>query len=148
MSVSLSTSARQPHHAATTWIVLVVAVAALGLVALAGCGSSKPAYCSARAELENSIKGVSGLSPSSGVSALQDTFNKVKSDANAVVTQAKSDFPNQTSAIKSSIDALTSAVTALEANPSVSQIATVTSAASNVVSSVKSFMDASRSKCS
>ncbi|MBV9417032.1 MAG: hypothetical protein JO363_18755 [Solirubrobacterales bacterium] len=146
--MTLSASPRQPEHAATTWIVLVVCVAVLGLVALAGCGSSKPAYCSARAELQNSIKGVSSLSPSSGISALQDTFNKVKTDANAVVTHAKSDFPTQTSAIKSSIDALTSAVNGLEANPSASQIATVTGAASNVVTSVKSFIDASKSKCS
>ncbi|MBV9413340.1 MAG: hypothetical protein JO363_00025, partial [Solirubrobacterales bacterium] len=77
-----------------------------------------------------------------------DTFNKVKTDANAVVTQAKGDFPNETSAIRSSIDALTSAVNALEANPSAGQIATVTGAASNAVSSVKSFIDASKPKCS
>ena len=128
--------------------MLVVSVAALGLIALAGCGSSKPAYCSARAELENSIKGVSSLSPTSGISALQDAFTKIKTDADAVVTKAKSDFPNQTNAIKSSIDALTSAVNALEANPSAGQIATVTGAASNAVSSVKSFIDASKPKCS
>jgi hypothetical protein len=148
--VTLSASARQPHHVATKWAARSVCIAALALVALAGCGgsSSKPAYCSARADLENSINGVSSLSPSSGASALEAQFQKVKTDANKVVTQAKSDFPTQTSAIKSSVDALTSAVNALTANPSATQIATVTSAASTAVSSVKSFLDASRSKCS
>jgi hypothetical protein len=146
--VILSTRARQPHHAATRWITRVVCVAVLWLVTLAGCGSSKPAYCSARTNLENSIKGVTSLSPSSGISALEAQFKKIQTDANTVVTQAKSDFPTQTSAIKSSVDALTSAVNALQANPSASQIATVASTASSVVSSVKSFVDASSSKCS
>jgi hypothetical protein len=121
----------------------------IGLVALAGCGgSSKPAYCSARADLQNSIQGVTSLSPTSGVSTLQAEFNKVKTAADKVVTQAKSDFPNETSAMKSSIDALASSVNALTANPSVGQIAAVTTAASTALSSVQSFLDASKSKCS
>jgi len=146
--VTFSTSARQPCHAAPPWIARVGSAAVLGLVALAGCGSSKPAYCSARSNLENSVQAATSLSPTSGIGALQAQFDKVRTDANQVVTQAKGDFPTQTSAIKSSVAALTSAVNALTANPSASQIATVTSAASSVVSSVQSFTDASRSKCS
>ena len=79
---------------------------------------------------------------------MQATFEKVQTAANKVVTQAKSDFPNETSALKSSMDALSSAVNALKANPSAGQILTVTSAASNALSSVKSFVDATSSKCS
>jgi len=148
-SVTFSPTARRPDRATTTWIAEIVAVAVLGLIALAGCGSSsKPAYCSARADLESSIQGVSSLSPSSGIGTLQATFEKVQTAANKVVTQAKSDFPNETSALKSSMDALSSAVNALKANPSAGQILTVTSAASNALSSVKSFVDATSSKCS
>ena len=139
---------RQPHHTAAKWIAQVVCVSVLGLVALAGCGSSsKPAYCSARTSLENSIKEVTSLSPSSGIGALQAAFAKVKTDANTVVSQAKSDFPSETSAIRSSVDALSSAVNALKANPSASDIATVVGAAGNVVSSFQRFVDASKSKC-
>jgi hypothetical protein len=140
--------ARQSLHAAGRLIARVVCVAVLGLVALAGCGSSKPAYCSARTNLENSVNEATSLSPSSGVSALQAQFKKIQTDANAVVSQAKGDFPSETSAIKSSVDALKSAVNALPANPSASQIASVVGSASSVVSSVKSFVDASSSKCS
>ncbi len=140
--------ARQPLHAAARLIARIVCVAVLGLVALAGCGGSKPDYCSARTHLENSIKEATSLSPSSGIGALQAQFKKIQTDANAVVSQAKSDFPSETSAIKSSVDALKSAVNALPANPSASQIATVVGSASSVVSSVKSFVDASSSKCS
>jgi hypothetical protein len=147
--MTLSASARQPHRVPATRTARSFCVAVLAVVALAGCGgSSKPAYCSARAELENSIKGVSGLSPSSGVSALEAEFEKVKTAADKVVTEATSAFPTQTSAIRSSVDTLTTAVDALRANPSAHQIATVTSAALTVVSSVNSFVEASKSKCS
>ena len=64
-----------------------------------------------------------------------------------VVSSAKSDFPTQTSAIKSSVDMLSGAVSALPSSPSAAQVATVGSAAANVVSSVKSFSDATSSKC-
>jgi hypothetical protein len=128
---------------------LVVCGSVLGLVALAGCGgSSKPAYCSARTDLQNSIREVTSLSPSSGIGALEAAFTKVKADANTVVSEAKGDFPSETSAIKSSVDALTSAVNALKANQSAGNIAAVVGAAGNVVSSFRSFVDASKSKCS
>jgi hypothetical protein len=129
-------------------IAPVACAGVLALVALAGCGGSKPAYCSARANLESSVQEATSLSPSSGIGTLQTAFKKVQTDANAVVSQAKGDFPSETSAIKSSVDALTSVVNSLPANPSASQIATVVSSASSVVRSVKSFVDASRSKCS
>jgi flagellar hook-associated protein FlgK len=64
-----------------------------------------------------------------------------------VISQAKSDFPSQTSAINSSLDGLTSAIKGLPANPSASQIAGVAASASSMVSSVKSFYDATSSKC-
>ena len=48
-------------------VALVVAVA---LVALAGCGSSKPAYCSDRTNLENSVKNLPSVTSSSGISGL------------------------------------------------------------------------------
>ncbi len=91
---------------------------------------------------------MTSLSPSSGTNALEAAFIKIQTDANTVVSQAKSDFPSETSAIKSSVDTLTSAVNTLKANPSPSHIATVTSAAANVVSSFSSFVQASKSKCS
>jgi len=147
--VILTTRARQPHRTVATWIARAVYVAVLGLVALAGCGTStKPAYCSARTSLENSIKQVTSLTPSSGIGALEAAFTNIQTEANTVISQAKGDFPNQTSAIKSSVDSLTTAVSALESNPSPTNIATVTGAAGNVISSFNSFLDASKSKCS
>ena len=128
-------------------VFLALAVAA-GVVALAGCSSSKPAYCTDRTSLENSVKGLTSLNVSSGISGLKSQVATIQSDATALVTSAKSDFPTQTSAITSSVDALTSSVAGLSSSPSAAQIATVTKDAASVVSSVKSFTDATSSQCS
>jgi hypothetical protein len=123
--------------------VLPICAAAVAVVALAGCGSSAPAYCTARTNMENSVKGLT----SAGISELKSQLTKIESDANALVESAKSDFPNETSAISSSVSALKNSVTALPANPSAAQIATVTKDAAGVASSVKSFTDATSSQC-
>jgi hypothetical protein len=127
---------------------IAACIAVFALISLSACGSSKPAYCTSRTNLENSVKGLANLNASSGLSGLKDQVNKVASDANTVVSQAKSDFPSQTSAISSSVNAFKSAVDALSGTPSASQIASLASTASNVVTSVKGFVDATSSKCS
>ncbi len=132
----------------TPTLSAVAAVAAVVVIALAGCGSSKPAYCTDRTSLENSIKGLTSLNVSSGLSGLETQLKKIESDATTLVNSAKSDFPTETSAVKSSIDSLSSAVKGLTSSPSAAQIAAIAADAGNVVSSVKSFTDASSSKCS
>jgi hypothetical protein len=131
---------------ATTRTVAVLM--AVGVIGLAGCGSSKPSYCSNRTNLENSIKGLTSLNISSGISGLKSQLQKIESDAKALVNSAKSDFPSETSALTSSVDSMASAVKALPSNPSAGQIAAVATNAASVVSSVKSFTDATSSKCS
>jgi uncharacterized protein involved in exopolysaccharide biosynthesis len=128
--------------------VFLAAAVAAGVVALAGCGSSKPAYCADRTSLENSVKGLTSLNLSSGISGLKSQLSTIESDATALVSSAKSDFPSQTSAITSSVDALESSVAGLPSSLSAAQIATVTKDAASVVSSVRSFTDATSSQCS
>ena len=128
--------------------VAVAIIAGVALVAVAGCGSSKPAYCSDRTTLENAVKNLPSVTTSSGISGLQSQLTTIQTDATALVNSAKSDFPTETSAVKTSVDALQSAVKTLPSNPSASQIAPIALDANNVVKSVKSFTDASKSKCS
>jgi hypothetical protein len=129
--------------------VAAVCVAAVALVGLAGCGgSSKPAYCSDRSNLESSVKGLTSLDASSGISGLKAQLTTIQSDATKLVSSAKSDFPSQTSAIKSSVAALQSAVKALPSHPTATQLGSVAAAAAGVVSSVKTFTDATSSTCS
>ena len=140
---------RSRDGAARAWVPVPVAMlAAVALFALAGCGSSKPAYCSDRTNLENSVKNLPSSVSSSGISGLTSQLTTIKSDATTLVSAAKSDFPTQTSAVKSSVDALVSAVKALPSSPSAADIAALGLDANNVVTSVKSFVDNSKSKCS
>ena len=123
-------------------------------MALAGCSSSSstssgpPPYCAARTNLENSIKGLTSLKASSGVSGLKSQVTAIENNASKLVDAAKGDFPSQTSAITSSVNSLKTSVAALSSSPSAAQIATVTKDAGSVVSSVATFMSASSSKCS
>ena len=127
------------------WVRVPLAfTAAVAVVALAGCSSSKPAYCTDRTNLQNSVKGLT----SAGISGLKTQVKQIQSDATTLVNSAKSDFPTETSAITSSVDALKNSLAALPSSPSAAQIATVTRDAASVASSVKSFVDASNSKCS
>lgn len=126
---------------------LAIVLAAALLLAAAGCGSSKPGYCSDRTKLENDIKGLTSLSLSSGLSGLQTQLRTIQSDANALVASAKSDFPTETSALRSSVDTFTGAVRALPSNPSAAQVASLATDASSVVSAVRGFVDATKSKC-
>jgi hypothetical protein len=130
---------------AGAWVRIPLAfTAAAAVVALAGCGSSKPAYCTDRTNLQNSVKGLT----STGISGLKSQIKQIQGDATTLVNSAKSDFPTETSAITSSVDTLKNSLGALPSSPSATQIATVTGDAASVVSSVKSFVDASNSKCS
>jgi putative drug exporter of the RND superfamily len=135
--------ARTRQGSAWARVPLVLAAAATAIT-LAGCSSSKPAYCTDRTNLTNSVKGLT----SSGVSGLKSQLKQIQTDATTLVNSAKSDFPTETSAITSSVSALKNSVTALPSSPSAAQIATATKDAASVVSSVKSFVDASNSKCS
>ena len=142
-------------RARAAWAAATLALAA-GTVALTGCSSSSssstssgpPAYCAARTNLENSIKGLTSLNASSGVSGLKSQVTAIANNASKLVDQAKGDFPSQTSAITTSVNALKSSVAGLSSSPSAAQIATITKDAGSVVSSVANFMTASSSKCS
>jgi hypothetical protein len=142
--------ARARQGGAWTTVALALAAGAWA-VALAGCSSSSsgpPSYCAARTNLENSIKGLTSLNASSGVSGLKSQVTAVANNASKLVDAAKGDFPSQTSAITSSVNTLKSSVAALSSSPSAAQIATVTKDAGSVVNSVATFMSASSSKCS
>ena len=129
--------------------VAVSVLTVVAVIAVAGCGSSsKPAYCSDRTNLNNSVKNLPSVTSSGGISGLTSQLATIQSDATALVSAAKSDFPTETSAVKTSVDALKSAVKALPSSPSASQIAAIGLDASSVVNSVKSFVDTSKSKCS
>lgn len=124
--------------------LLVCAPVALGAC---GGGSGKPGYCADRSQLESSIEDLANFSPSQGLSGLQSQLRTIQSDANALVASARSDFPSETSAIKTSLDKLSTDVRGLSSSPSATQIAALAGDASSVVSAVRGFADATKSAC-
>jgi hypothetical protein len=103
--------------------------------------------CTARANLESSVKGLKNLNVSGGISGLESQLKKIETDSAALVSAAKGDYPSETSAIKSSVNALKGSVKDLSSNPSAAAIAKVTTDASAVVSSVTAFTNTTKSKC-
>jgi hypothetical protein len=124
-----------------------IAVVPVACIAFAGCGGSKPSYCSDRSNLESSVKGLTDLTVSSGVSGLEAQLNKIKTNSTALVKSAQSDFPSETASIKSSFDALSKTVKGVSSSPSAGDIATVAVQTSAFVTSVKTFMNSTSSKC-
>ncbi|HEY1511608.1 MAG TPA: hypothetical protein VGF93_21545 [Solirubrobacteraceae bacterium] len=120
-------------------------------VALAGCGgSSKPSYCSQTASLKKSVQDLGSVNIiQGGTSALTSALSTVESNAQAVVSSAKGDFPTETSAINSSITALKQSAQSLASSPTQpAVIAKVPGQISAVVSSIQAFSSATSSKCS
>jgi hypothetical protein len=127
---------------------LAVAVVIAVAVALAGCGSSKPSYCSKLTTLKQSVKDLPSTDViGNGVNALKANINKVADNANAVVSAAKSDFPNETKAISSSVDSLKTSVSQLQNGASASVLAQTAGNVSALATSVKNFSSATSSKC-
>src|ERR1700761_9467823 len=118
---------------------------------LSACGgSSKPSYCKQTASLKQSVSDLCSVNiVQGGTNALTSALSKVQSDANAVVNSAKGDFPNETSAITSSIDALKKSSQSLASSPTQpAVIAQVPGQISAVVKSIQDFSSATSSKCS
>ena len=121
------------------------------VVALSGCGgSSKPSYCSKTADLKKSVQDLGSVNVvTGGTNALTSALKDVESNAEAVVNSAKGDFPNETSAISSSLNTLKNSAQSLASSPAQpGLIAQIPGQVTAVVNSITSFSDATKSKCS
>jgi hypothetical protein len=127
-------------------VALVLALAA----AVAGCGSSsKPTYCTHVESLKASIKALPSTNVvQNGVSSLESAVSKVASDAQAVISSAKTDFSTETTALKNSVQTLSATVTKAVDSPSVSTLAQIPGQVSAVVTAAKNLESATSSKCS
>jgi hypothetical protein len=135
------------HHG----IVIAALIAAAAVMAPAGCGGSdKPQYCSDRSNLEQSVKDLGNvkLLASGGVEQLQSQLAKVESDARALSSSAKSDFPSESNAIQSSVSTLKTALQGLPSSPTPQQLTGVVADVKAVGTAIQNFDEATDSKCS
>jgi hypothetical protein len=125
----------------------VVLVVAATLVAACGSsGSSKPAYCSKVSDLKSSVADLAKVKPvQNGTSAVTSALDKVKSNADAAIAAAKSDFPSETSAVRSAIDNLEKSAQRLESSP----VATITALPGQIQAAVTAVenLEGAASKC-
>jgi hypothetical protein len=129
-------------------LILAVALPAASLAA-AGCGGSdKPEYCSKVSDLQQSVNDLKSVQPNSAVvSTLQTDLQKVQSDANAVVSSAKQDFPNQTTALESSVSTLATAINGLPPSPTPQQLVALVPQITSVGTAAQGLSSATRSAC-
>jgi predicted component of type VI protein secretion system len=127
---------------------LLIIPAAVGL--LAGCGSSKPSFCSKVSDLKKSFQQIENINPlSTGSNSLAATVNGIDSNAKAVVSSAKSDFPSETSALSTSYDALKATVTQVaDGQTNTATLVKLPGEVYALVTAVDNFQKATKSKCS
>ncbi|MCD6728211.1 MAG: hypothetical protein LT070_13365 [Solirubrobacteraceae bacterium] len=135
---------------ATTARALATALSVAAVAASFGAcgGTSRPAYCQDRTDLQDSIKGLADVDVASGgASAVKAQLQKVESDAKALASSARSDFPSETTAIDTALTRLKTSVTQLSASPSAQQAAAVGLSVQGFANAVNDFVKASDSKC-
>lgn len=129
----------RPDHPAA------VAALAVSAAIFTGCGGSgKPAYCGNLSTLERSVK---SINPTAGLDALKTQVGQIAGDAANVVSSAKSDFPDQTAAIDTSLTKLKTSLKSVTSSPSPQDLVAVVSDAEAMVKSVNQFLTAAKSKC-
>ena len=82
-----------------------------------------------------------------GTSGVKDAFDKVRSNADAAIAAARSEFSSETSALQSSISDLSSSVHELSNSP-LTAVPAIPGKVSAVATAVRKLVDAARSKCS
>lgn len=129
-------------------VLLAGLVLSSGALATSGCSSSKPAYCGDRDQLEQSVKGLTDISPSAGsVSAYQDQLNEIQDNAGKTLDSARQDFPEETDAVESSIGRLADTIENLPKSPSTSDILMIVGEGASLASAVQQFNQATKSAC-
>jgi outer membrane murein-binding lipoprotein Lpp len=134
-----------PRHPA----VLALLALLVGSALLAGCGSSKPAYCDPVSKTENAVKSLPTAQDvkKNGVGTLKSALSTVEQNATTAINKAKSDFSTQTTALKNSVDALSSTVKQLTSAPSAATFAQLPTELSAVGTAAKNLQSAVSSKC-
>lgn len=129
-------------------VLLAGLVLSSGALATSGCGSSKPAYCDDRDQLEQSVKGLTDISPGSdSVPAYQSQLNEIKANAKKTLDSARSDFPQETDAVETSLSDLSDTIENLPKSPGTSDILMVVGEGASLASAVQQFSQATDSAC-
>ena len=155
---------RPPFH--LLWLPVVAAIA------LTGCGSnssasssqatatttatassnnsSKPAYCTSLDNLKTSTKAIPSLAQikQTGTTSLSSALANVKTNATAVVNDAKAEFKSQTSALDSALSSLSTSVSQLSSPPTAAQLRALRPQLTAVGTAARNLENSASPKCS
>ena len=131
------------------WALLPAAVLILALSGLAaGCGSSKPAYCTDASQLKTSVQDLGNVNINvHDLSSVDTAVSTVQADAEKFATDAKSAYPSQATALKNSVSGLETAVKSAMSQPSVTTVAAVVSSVTQVKAAAGSVQSAVKGAC-
>jgi len=137
------------RHGPRRWLLLQAAVLILVLSGLAaGCSSSKPAYCTAAANLKTSVSDLGNVNVrQNGLSSLQTALISVQTNASTFASEAKSTFGPQITALQSTLSSLSTAIKSATGQPSVTAATAVASSVSQVKTSASELQTAVAGKC-
>jgi hypothetical protein len=127
----------------------LVPAAALVLSGLAaGCSSSKPAYCADADQLKTSVQDLGNVNIDvHDLSSVDTAVSKVQADAEKFAADAKSAYPSQTTALKTSLSSLETAVKSAMGQPSVTTVAAVVSSVTQVKTAADNLQTAAKGTC-
>jgi flagellar capping protein FliD len=129
------------------WLLLPAAALVLSGLA-AGCGSSKPDYCTAASQLKTSVQDLGNITVNvSDLGSVKTAVGKVQANAKTFASEAKSAYAPQTTALRNSLSGLQSAVTSAQAQPSLTTVQAVVSSVSQVKTSASALQSAVAGKC-
>jgi outer membrane murein-binding lipoprotein Lpp len=130
-----------------SWGLVLAAVLVLATLA-AGCSSSKPAYCTDADQLKTSVQDLGNVTVNvHDLSSVNTAVSKVQADAKKFARDAKSAYPSQTTALKTSLSSLQTAVKSAMAQPSVTTVAAVVPSISQVKTAASNLQTAVKGAC-
>ncbi len=125
-----------------------LALPLLLLMVATGCGSSgKPSICAKRDDVKSSVDQLLKVNPADGLEGVNTQLVAVQASVKDLASAAGSQYQPQISALQSSLQALTTQMQGLSANPSAAALAAFATAAQQVKTSLAALTDAVGSAC-
>jgi Flp pilus assembly protein TadG len=128
-------------------LLLLAAVLLLSGFAV-GCSSSKPAYCTAASQLKTSVQDLGNVTVNvNDLSSVKTAVSKIQANAQTFASEAKSAYPSQITALRTALTGLQAAVKSALGAPSLTTVAAIVPAVTQVKTSASNLQNAASGKC-
>jgi len=123
-------------------------VIAAALLTACSSTSSKPAVCTAAANLKTSVQDLKNVNVrQNGISAVSDQLSKIEQELGTLKTDAKGQYSTQIDDLSTALSSLTSSVNAARAHVNTGTLSAVASGVGSVVSAGNNLVTAVSNTC-